>query len=229
MNISSIGNRQNYGITAMLNNNNKNNKEQEQIKNNEENKSLKFTPNKNPIIEALEKAKENILKQKEKLQEESMTPEMKKEKVDELNKTLIDIEKQIQEAEVAEREKEKKKIEDKQKKDDKDEERDGVVVAASLKKLISANHQMKNVSNLKSTKATMKVEAGYLNQSQSINPNMDPNAFINRHKAKLERGIASLDHKINSEIGKASKKVTENIEKPKNEEKKKDDEKKDDK
>lgn len=220
MNISSVGRSENYSIDMMSKNTNKNHKKNEQVKNNEETKSLKFMPKKNSLIETLKKIKETIIQQKEKLKEEEMTPEMRREKLTELNKKLLDVQKQIQDAELAQKQKEaekaKKENEDKQKKYNKNYEIDGVIVDESLKQLINVSHHVKNISNLKSIKANMKVEAGYLNQSQSKDPNTDPNAFINRHRAKLENGIAGLEKNISSEIGKINKKVKHNTEEEKN-------------
>ncbi len=206
MNISAVSNRNSYNMAF-----NKNNEEE---KNNI--KSLTIKPSKNnAMMQALEKTKENLLKQKEKLQQEEMTPEEKKFKMEEINKQISEIEEQIYQAKLIEKEKELEKIKEeveKRKQESekhKEEENNGVIVADSLKELIAAKQHLDNTHDMKVTKTNMKVELGYLQDVKS------PGAFVSKQKEKLQKGIYGLENRINVEIGKSNKKVNGSKEKEK--------------
>ncbi|MBB6622314.1 hypothetical protein H7E67_02615 [Clostridium gasigenes] len=203
MNIS-INNRQ--GFNTLINN--KSN-EKEVI-----DKSIKaedIKGNKNSTLKKLEEWKEALIIQKGKLQEEKeMDPELKKNKMKQISEEINQVQKQIQEIKLIEKEKEMRERNEKsegkkQERDiNKDEVRDGIIIASSLNKLIDANNNLKNSRNLRITKTNMEMELGYLKKGNS-----DSN-FVAKQKEKLTTGIGNLEFKAKMQVAESIRNVNKN-------------------
>lgn len=197
-----------------------------QIKKDEDNLNLKFNKSikfkKADIINNLQEAKENLIKQKENLQKQDLTPKERIEKNKELDAKIKLIEEQMQQALMIEKEKElekaKEKLEQKEKENKNgDEERDGVIISKSLKNLIKARNSMDNIHSLNITKGNLKVELGYLKDIKY------PNNFVSKQKLKLEKSINNVESRANSELSRANRIIkNESSNKKENEVKKED-------
>ncbi|WP_061994421.1 hypothetical protein [Clostridium sp. ATCC 25772] len=199
-----------------------------QIKKDEENVKLNLNKNnkfkKTDIISNFQEAKENLIKQKENLQKQDLTPEEKIEKNKELDAKIKLVEDQMQQALMIEKEKElektKEKLENKEKENKSgDEEKDGVIVSESLKNLIKAKNSMDNIHSLNTTKGNLKVELGYLESVKY------PNNFVSKQKLKLERSIHNIESRANSELSKANRAIKKESNMKKENEIKKEDKK----
>ncbi|MBU3131087.1 hypothetical protein KPL40_01375 [Clostridium gasigenes] len=167
--------------------------------------------NKNSTLKKLEEWKENLIIQKGKLQEEKeMDPELKKNRMKQINEEINQVQQQIQEIKLIEKEKEirerNEKSEGKKQERDinKDEVRDGIIIASSLNKLIDANNNLKNSRNLRTTKTNMEMELGYLKQGNS-----DSN-FVAKQKEKLTTGIGNLEFKAKMQVAESIRNVNKN-------------------
>ncbi|KMT23339.1 hypothetical protein [Clostridium cylindrosporum] len=181
----------------------------QQTNDNSENKSIMLqNKSKGSSYTALEKTKEDLLKAKEELMDKKMSSEEKKYKLDEINKKLAEVEAQIQEAKIQERKREEEKLKEKMEKKQSekaassDEVRGGVIISESLKNLIESRDAMKNIRDMKVTKANLVRERGWL----VTDGNSD--SYVTRHHNKLTAGIIGLDNSIASESAKIIRKTS---------------------
>ncbi len=166
-----------------------------------------------PLYSSLEKTKEKLVKSKEELiARTDLPPEQKKEMLKSINEQIQEVEDQIQEAKLIEKEREqeklKKKLEENQakkeelKKETKDEVYGGVVVSESLQKLIEIRQSVNNIGTLRSTKAALELEKSWLPSYE------DQNSYVSKMRIKLSAGIKGLENRINSETVKVFKDST---------------------
>lgn len=162
------------------------------------------------LMENLLKQKDSLNEKKQTLMGKEMNAEEKKSKIDDINKQIQAIEAQIQQLNIQEKQEEVQKKEDEALKakaesekyaPDKnvDEVRDDIIISASLNELIKLNSSNETIHLLKDSKNRQLVEAGY------IKPNDDPNSYNNRRLAQISRSIPNLDMAVSKNIGDLNK------------------------
>lgn len=125
----------------------------------------------NSIVNALEKQKAEIVNQIEKVKGSKEDSKTKAEKIKQLNEQLAEIDKQIMQAKIDEKQ---KKLEEAQAKNaekaelekysKENEESNGVIISASLNKVLLANKNFSEYKNLHSVRLKLKTE---MNTAQS--------------------------------------------------------------
>ncbi len=164
------------------------------------------------LLEILQEQRNKILERKEKIRgNDNISIEEKKDMLSIIDDNIKDIDKQIQQAKIMEKQREleeaKEKAEEKAEKEAEERERlngdtvkDGVIIAKSLTKLIEAKSSIDNVHQFNGSKARLENELSYLDMKSVPKETW---SFNGKHAAKLKGAMAGLEGAANNQVKKA--------------------------
>lgn len=160
------------------------------------------------LVEGLQEQVNSITERRTNIKNnENLSIEEKKFKLEELDILLKEAQEQLQQAKMAEKQKEldkareasEKNLQSKNNLDD-DIEREGVLVSKSLLKLMESKEYLQNIHELNVSKHKLKSELSYMKEAPK-----EEGSFNSKHVSKLRGSILGLEASANNELGKSLK------------------------
>lgn len=145
---------------------------------------------------------------------ENLSVEEKKFKLEELDMLLKEAQDQLQQAKMAEKQKELEKAREASEKNlqsknnlDNDIEKEGVIVSKSLLKLMESKEYLQNIHELNASKHKLKNELSYMKEAPK-----EEGSFNSKYVSKLRGSILGLEVGANNELEKSIKSFKESRE-----------------